>query len=126
MTDQNNENTVTDVSSPAKRRRGKGFFITACVLFFVATLIFAYFLTAGIQIGVNRDSEGAAEVVGVVISVVLIFPLWIIYGGISGLVTAVFSALGIRFTKWSILFLVMALLYVAAPFVYLLILNVIS
>ena len=101
-------------------RRGTGFFITAIVFAAIATVIFAYFLTVNLAIFVP-EAEDAGEALGKVVGIILFFPIWIIAGGISGIVSAVFSGIGIRYTKWSILLLVLSVLYIAAPFIFILI-----
>ena len=98
-------------------RKGKGFFITAIVFTAIATLIFAYFLTLMIQLR-NFKVEDVVDVIALPFAVIVILVYWMISGAVSGIIATVFSALGTRYTKWSILLLVLSILCIAAPFIY--------
>ena len=118
-------------------RRGKGFFITAIVFAVIATIVFIFFLTANIQLinsftaDNNVEAESAAEAIagafatglGMGLMLVVFVGLWVIVSAVVGIFSIVFSSIAIKYTKWSIAILVLSVLYVAAPFIFLMILG---
>ncbi|MBO7368839.1 MAG: hypothetical protein J6U25_00955 [Clostridia bacterium] len=103
-----------------EKKKGKVFFILGIIFTAISTIIFAYFLTALIQIMISADSGDAETGLGAVIALIVFLPYWMLLGAASGLISGVLSGIGIRYKKISLLFLILSLIYIAAPFIFIL------
>ena len=92
-------------------RRGKNIFIAAIIFTIISTAIVVFFISFVIQVRASGEGDlGLAVVFGLYLMVSFI------YGGLFSIVAIVLSALGIRYTKWSIVPLVLNVLYIVVPF----------
>ena len=123
--EENNFEPIKNEETPIpQKRKGIGYFIAAIILFVIATAVFIYFAIIAGHTFTTVGTDDSSEALGAAIVIVLLIPLWIISGPVSGIASAVLSGLAIKFSKASIALMAISIFYAVAPFVYILIMNI--
>ena len=98
-------------------REGKGFFLIAIVFVVISTAIFVSCFPIALTplLPVKEDGGGYGDAIAIIF---LLFEIvWIFWGEAFGVFSVLFSCLALKYTKWSILLIVLSSLYVVAPWV---------